>query len=101
MATTSLRKVRLILLGAIAITGVGTGSVYLAKHRVAVQQKIAPPVRLPDNVTHTQQGFKMSRSEGGITIFQATAKKAVDYRETGKSHLEDVEIMVYGKAGDR
>src|SRR5258706_15694876 len=103
MPTTAIRNLRLLLLAAITITGMATASVYFSKRRVATQAKPKPLVLLPEDQDRNAQGFAMSRTDPdtGKTIFKATAKKAVDFRKTGRSQLEDVEIIIFGKSGDR
>ena len=101
MASSSVRNLRIMLLGGILFTGIATGSVYIAKRRGASTTKHIP-VKAMDYSTKTQtQDFKMSRTEGGKTVFRAVAKKAIDFRESGKSQLEDLEIFIFGKNGDR
>jgi lipopolysaccharide export system protein LptA len=103
MATHSIRNLRLALLLAIGLTGVATLGVYLAKHRVLLQEqgRRQPLERLPETLNQKANIFKMSHSEGSRTTFQATAKKAVENKDGGKSHLEDVDIDICGKNGDR
>jgi len=103
MATHSIRNLRLVLLLAIGLTGVATLGVYLAKHRVLLQEqgRRQPLERLPETLNQKASVFRMSHSEGSRTTFQATAKKAIENKEGGKSHLEDVDIDIYGKNGDR
>jgi lipopolysaccharide export system protein LptA len=103
MAIHSVRSLRLVLLVAIGFTGAVTVKVYRAKHRVLVkeQQTRQPLERLPDTLNQKASTFKMSHSEGSLTTFRATAAKAIENKEGGKSHLEGVEIDIFGKSGDR
>ena len=101
MAKSRVPHFRALLLTAITLTTLGTGGVYLARTRRAAQNRPAPPVRIPSDVNQAAQGFSLSKTDGTRTLFKVTAKKAVDFRETGKSELEDVEIEVFGKTGDR
>src|SRR5260370_41906752 len=77
-----------------------TGSVYLSK-RKSDSGKHPPPKPLPVNYERIAHVFSMSQTDGDRLLFKATAQKAVDFADTGKSQLEDVEIFVYGKTGDR
>ena len=103
MATHSIRNLRLLLLVAIGVTGAATLAVYLKNHRVLLQDqaKRKPLERLPPTLNQKANTFMMSHSEGNLTTFKATAKKATENKEGGKSHLEDVEIDIFGKKGDR
>ena len=47
------------------------------------------------------EGFSLSKSQGGHTLFTVKASKAVTYKEGGRAQLNDVNITVYGRAGDR
>jgi lipopolysaccharide export system protein LptA len=100
-AHVTVRRLRLILLAAIAVTAAVSGATYVVRTRRAASAKPATPPKIPAAVLQSAQGFAISRTEGGRTLFKATARKAVDYRETGKSELEEVEIVIFGKSGDR
>lgn len=52
-------------------------------------------------VQQATQGFTMSKSEAGRTIFTVHASNAVQYKEGGRALLRDVNILVYGRASDR
>ncbi|GEM_PF-4031852 len=103
MATRSVRYLRFVLLVGIVVTGVATYGVYRSKQRVLVQvQKGRKPLeKLPDTLNQKAKIFRMSHSEGDRTTFQATAKNAIENKEGGKSHLEEVEIDIFGKQGGR
>ncbi len=103
MATHSIRNLRLLLLVAIGLTGIATLGVYLAKHRVLLQEqgRRQPLERMPATLNQKAREFRMSHSEGSRTTFQATAKRALENKEGGKSHLEDVDIDIYGRNADR
>jgi len=103
MATHSVRNLRLLLLVAIGLTGAATLGVYLSKHRVLLQEQgqRQPLERLPATLNQKASVFKMSHSEGSLTTFKATAQRAIENKEGGKSHLEDVDIDIFGKTGGR
>ena len=101
MEMLNVRRLRGLLMAAIVVTAVATAVVYVVRQRRAARIAPAPLQRIPSSVTQAAQGFSISRTEAGRTLFKATAKKAVDYKETGKSELEDVEIIIYGTTGDR
>ncbi len=94
-------QLRVALLVAIALTVLVTGGTYAVKARLAARSKPAPPAPIPPTVTQAAKGFSISKSEAGRVLFKAEARKAVDFRETGKSVLEEVEILTYGSTGNR
>jgi lipopolysaccharide export system protein LptA len=100
MASTSIRNFRILVLGGIFFTAAITGSVYISRHRTAPKPR-PHAQRIAANVINTQDGFSFSNTDGNRTTFKATAKKATDYRDTGKSKLEGVELQIFGKNGDR
>lgn len=59
------------------------------------------PQRLGVNVERSSQGFSLSKSENGRTLFTIHAAKAIEYKEGGHAQLQDVNIVIYGKTGDR
>jgi lipopolysaccharide export system protein LptA len=52
-------------------------------------------------VQQTAQGFTVSRSEQGRTIFKIQASKAVQFKEGGRTELHDVTITLYGRDSSR
>lgn len=69
----------------------------------AAQRGPAPHAaqQLSGPVERATEGFSLSKSEGGRTLFTIHAAHAIEYKEGRPAHLEDVNIIVYGKAGDR
>ena len=59
------------------------------------------PVKMGVEVQQSTQGFTLSKSEAGRTIFTVHASKAVQYKEGGRALLRDVNILVYGRRSDR
>ena len=52
-------------------------------------------------VQQSSQGFTLSKSQAGRTIFTVHASNAVQYKEGGHAQLHDVNILVYGRRSDR
>jgi lipopolysaccharide export system protein LptA len=52
-------------------------------------------------IQQTANGFTVSKSEQGRTIFTIRANKAVQYRKGGQAVLRNVAITIYGKQADR
>ncbi len=57
--------------------------------------------KLPTEVQQRTQGFSLSKSEGGHTLFTVHASRATQYKEGGRAELQDVNIVVYGRESDR
>ena len=57
--------------------------------------------KLGTEVSRSTEGFTLSKSEAGHTLFTIHAARAVEYKQGGRAQLHDVGIVVYGKAGDR
>src|SRR5438067_7194946 len=57
--------------------------------------------KLSTEVSRSTEGFTLSKSEAGHTLFTIHAAKAIEYKQGGRAALHDVGIVVYGKAGDR
>lgn len=88
------------VLAAIALVVLVLGNYLYLRHRerrvvAAVSQKLGVDVQ------QTTQGFSLSKSEGGRTLFTIRAGKAVQYKESGRATLEDVSILVYGRNSER
>jgi lipopolysaccharide export system protein LptA len=59
------------------------------------------PSKLGIDVKQSTEGFVLSKSEGGRTIFVVRASKAVQYQPGGRAELRNVLILVYGRQADR
>ncbi len=59
------------------------------------------PGRLGIEIQQTSEGFSLSKSEGGRTLFTIHASKATQFKEGGRAELHDVNIVVYGRQSDR
>src|SRR5438105_1085673 len=57
--------------------------------------------KLGTEISRSTEGFSLSKSEGGHTLFTIHAARAVEYKSGGRAQLHDVGIVVYGKNGDR
>src|SRR5574341_2167853 len=88
------------VVAAIVLVAVVLGS-YLLKRRVErhAVEKVAQ--KLGADVQQSTQGFTLSKSEGGRTLFTIRAGKAVQYKQGGRATLEDVSIVVYGRNAER
>jgi len=97
----SVAQVRQWLVGfAVALLALVTASYFIAKTRVKPHLH-KPPKQLGFDIQQTSDGFTLSKSEGGRTIYTIRASNAVQFKQGGHSDLKNVHIVVYGKAHDR
>lgn len=59
------------------------------------------PKSLGVDIQQTSDGFSLSKSEAGRTIYTIRASKAVQFKAGGHADLHNVHIVVYGKNHDR
>ena len=99
-AKLTILQIRAVVLSLLVGTALVTGGVYLHRTRGSAAGQPFPLPRVPPNVTQSA-GFRLSKSEGGRTVFTVKALRAREQRDTGKSLLEDVEIITFGAQGYR
>ena len=81
----------------IAIVGV---SYYAARFRVKPSLHNIPK-ELGIDIQQTSDGFSLSKSEGGRTLYTIRASKAVQFKAGGHADLRNVHVVVYGHEHDR
>ena len=86
--------------GAILVLAVVTGAYFYASWRMRNALKEVPG-KIGLNVEQTAQGFTVSRSEAGRTLFKVQASKAVKFKEGARAELHDVMITLYGHDSSR
>jgi lipopolysaccharide export system protein LptA len=59
------------------------------------------PQKLGVEIQQSTEGFSLSKSEGGRTLFTIKASKAIQYKQGGRARLRDVTILVYGRKANR
>jgi lipopolysaccharide export system protein LptA len=59
------------------------------------------PAKIGIEIQQSAQGFTVSRSEQGHTVFKIQASKAVQYKSGGRAELHDVTITLYGRDSSR
>lgn len=84
----------------LVVVAVVAGFYFYARHRVQQAARNLPQ-KLGIEVQQSAEGFTISKSEAGRTLFSVSAAKAVRYKEDGKAELHDVKIVSYGRASDR
>ncbi len=72
----------------------------------AARSRVGPmlhnvPGQLGLDIQQTSDGFSLSKSEGGRTLYTIRASKAVQFKAGGHADLRNVHIVVYGHAHDR
>jgi lipopolysaccharide export system protein LptA len=81
---------------AVVVAGVYLRNVYIARQA----EKKAPPA-VPPTVEQRSNEFSFSKVDGQRTIYTIRASRATEFKEGSRSLLEDVDISVYGRKGDR
>ncbi len=87
-------------LAAVLLAVIVAGYYAIAKYRFHVETKVGGQ-KLDLDIEQSTQGFSLSKSEGGRTLFKISAKKARQLKSTGRAELEDVSIVVYGRDSNR
>src|SRR5271166_1547427 len=59
------------------------------------------PGRIGIEIKQTAEGFQISKSEGGRTIFTIHAKDVKEFKLNGHAELHDVSIILYGRDTSR
>lgn len=88
---------------AILLVSVVVGFYFYARYEVRRAVKNLPK-KLGIEIQQSTEGFSLSKSEGGRTLFTVKASKAVQYKEGekgGRAELRDVSIILYGRKSDR
>ncbi|MGB9205453.1 MAG: LptA/OstA family protein [Terriglobales bacterium] len=87
-------------LGAILMIATVAGMYFYARWRVrTVVHDI--PAKIGLDIQQTAEGFSISKSVEGRTLFTVSASKAVQFKGGGRAELHDVKIVVYGKSAGR
>src|SRR5450755_2339967 len=100
MASSVSRLRRWFALGAILMVATVAGMYFYARWslRKAVHDV---PAKLGFDIQQTAEGFSISKSEQGRTLFTVSASKAVQFKQGGHAELHNVKIVVYGKDASR
>jgi lipopolysaccharide export system protein LptA len=78
-----------------------TGGIYLHRQWVAHTERKKAPPPLAANQERQSIGMTLSNGEGEHTVFTVHASKSTDLKGEDISLLEDVQVTVFGKLGDR
>src|ERR1039457_1479098 len=87
-------------LGAILMIAMVAGMYFYAQWRV---RKVVHdiPAKIGLDIQQTAEGFSVSKSAEGRTLFTVSASKAVQFKGGGRAELHNVKIVVYGKNAGR
>jgi len=88
-------------LAAAALLALLVAGVYLRNVYIARQAEKKEPPAVPPTVEQRSNEFSFSKVEGQRTIYTVRASRATEFKEGSRSLLEDVDISVYGRKGDR
>jgi lipopolysaccharide export system protein LptA len=91
---------RWFVLAAVFVCLVVAG-VYLHRRRQVREVLKHIPGKMNVDVQQTAEGFKISKSEGGRTIFTIQATKVVQFKVGGRAELRNVMITLYGRDSSR
>ena len=85
---------------AVLAVAVVAGAYFYARHRVQNALKQVPE-KIGIEIQQSADGFTISRSEAGRTLFKIQASKAVQFKLGGHTELHDVAITLYGRDSNR
>jgi lipopolysaccharide export system protein LptA len=100
MAPPFSRLRRWFALGAILMIATIAGMYFYARWRV---HKVVHdmPAKIGLDIQQTAEGFSISKSVEGRTLFTVSASKAVQFKGGGRAELHNVKIVIYGKDAGR
>ena len=100
MAPPFSRLRRWFALGAILMIATVAGMYFYARWRVHnIVHDI--PAKIGLDIQQTAEGFSISKSVEGRTLFTVSASKAVQFQGGGRAELHNVKIVIYGKDAGR
>ena len=97
----SVARLRRWFVGALVLVCLVVGGTYFyLRHRVTNALKQVPE-KIGIEIKQSAQGFTISKSLHGRTLFKLQASKAVQFKEGGRAELHDVTITIYGRDSSR
>jgi lipopolysaccharide export system protein LptA len=97
----SIAQVRKWLIGGVVVLVIGVSVSYWITHFRVVPSLHSVPKTLGIDIQQTSDGFSLSKSEAGRTLYTIRASKAVQFKSGGHADLRNVHIVVYGHGHDR
>src|SRR5271165_1353201 len=89
-----------LIAGVVVLVAAVSISYWVARTRVGPTLHNVPKV-LGLDIQQTSDGFSLSKSAAGRTLYTIRASKAVQFKAGGRADLQNVHIVVYGHAHDR
>jgi lipopolysaccharide export system protein LptA len=89
-----------VAFAAIAVSLVVAGA-FLHRRKQGRDVLKSVPGKIGLDIQQTAEGFKVSKSEQGRTIFTIRASKAVQFKMGGRAELKNVTITLYGRDASR
>jgi lipopolysaccharide export system protein LptA len=86
--------------GAIFVCVAVLGTFFYARNRAQNALKQVPG-KIGIEVQQSAQGFTISKSDQGRTLFKLQASKAIQFKQGGRAELHDVTITLYGRDSSR
>src|SRR5450759_201796 len=100
MALPVSRLRRWFALGAILMIATVAGMYFYA--RLSLRKAVHNvPAKIGLDIQQTAEGFSISKSVEGRTLFTVSASKAVQFKGGGHAELHNVKIVIYGKDASR
>jgi lipopolysaccharide export system protein LptA len=91
---------RWLAFAAIAVSLVVAGA-YLHRRKQGRDVLKSVPGKISLDIQQTAEGFKVSKSDQGRTLFTIQASKAVQFKIGGRAELKNVTITLYGRDASR
>jgi lipopolysaccharide export system protein LptA len=88
-----------VVVALIALVAVTSWSYLRRLYRAKADKQVIPSI-LPSNAENATVGFNYTKIESGRTIYSVKAWRNLGLKDN-KNILEDVEVLVFGKNGDR
>jgi len=89
-----------MMAGVCVLVAAVTLSYWIARARIKPVLHSVPQ-QLGFDIQQTSDGFSLSKSEGGRTIYTIRASRAVQFKRGGHANLRNVHIVIYGRNHDR
>ncbi len=94
-------RLRRWLVVAALLLSLAVAGAYIYRRRQARDVLKQIPGKMNLDIQQTAEGFKVSKSEQGRTLFTIQASKAVQFKLGGRAELHNVKITLYGRDSSR
>ncbi len=94
-------RLRRWLVLAAVLLSLSVAGAYLHRRRLARDVLKQIPGKMNLDIQQTAEGFKVSKSDQGRTLFTIQASKAVQFKLGGRAELHNVKITLYGRDASR